>query len=160
MPGNSCRQAALWPELGEGTLAGNQRSGHPCLHSDDEPVEAPEGASFCADSKSASSVSLVQRIGGDEPDCSFMCRGEFENGYCSVDHKYKQRDKIMLQLPVVRQRLYETSCRFKGIGRVRYSTGTPNKEVQTMIYQIHFGKRIAMLRRKANLSQADLLFPD
>jgi len=25
-----------------------------------------------------------------------------------------------------------------------------------MIYQIHFGKRIAMLRRKANLSQADL----
>jgi hypothetical protein len=28
---------------------------------------------------------LVQRIGGDEPDCSFMCRGEFENGYCSVD---------------------------------------------------------------------------
>lgn len=62
----------------------------------------------------------------------------------------------MLQLPVVRQRLYETSCRFIGIGRVRYSTGTPNKEVQTMIYQIHFGKRIAMLRRKANLSQADL----
>ena len=73
-----CRQTALWPELRDGTLAGNQRSGHPCVHPDDEPVEAPARASFCADSKGASSAGLVQKMDGDESDCSF------ENGYCSV----------------------------------------------------------------------------
>jgi hypothetical protein len=67
------------------TLAGNQRSGYPCSHSDDKLVEASARASFCTVSMGASNAGLVQRIGGDEPDCSFMCRGEFENGYCSVD---------------------------------------------------------------------------
>jgi hypothetical protein len=77
--------AALWPELSDGTLTGDQRSDYPCLHSDDEPVEAPARASFCAFSKSISSAGLVQRTSGDGSACSSVCRGRLKNSYCSAD---------------------------------------------------------------------------
>jgi hypothetical protein len=47
-------------------------------------MEAPASPSFCAVPRGASSVSLVQKIGGNEHGCSLGGRGRFENGYCSV----------------------------------------------------------------------------
>ncbi len=67
------------------TLAGNQRSGYPCSHSDDELVEASARASFCTVSKGASNAGLVQKTCGNEHASSLGCREKFENGYFSVD---------------------------------------------------------------------------
>jgi hypothetical protein len=74
-------------KFSDGTVARNQRSGHSCVRADNEPMEAPERASFCAVSKGVLSVNLVLKISADESDCGFQCSGMRRSRFCSVDTK-------------------------------------------------------------------------